>query len=86
MARLAFTDPMAYIATQLAAHARGEPYDEDGMQEAATLVAAAQLVANGMSMDSVEALFRDRGHTFRIAYERDGDLTIDIVWDDEDAD
>lgn len=86
MAPLAFTDPMAYIATQLAAYARGETYDQGGMEEAATLVCAAQLVKAGLSMNTVETLFRDRDYSFKFGYERATDeLTVDVIWDDAEA-
>lgn len=88
MSPLAFTNPTAFIVSQLARHARGEPYDEDGMMEAATLVAAAQLVHAGASLDAVERQFRDRDHTFRFTYEPDEDtgeycLTVTVEWLDE---
>ena len=88
-APVGFTDPMGFIAAQLAAHAQGQQVDEDAMQEAITLVAAAQFVRAGMSMDAVERLFTERDHHFRVAFEPDDDgeecLTVEVIWDDDEA-
>jgi hypothetical protein len=89
--RRAHTEPLVFIAEQLTRHARGEPVDEDLMMETATLVAAAQLVKAGASLDAVERQFRDRDHSFRFAWEPDEDtgepsLVVEVVWDDDEAD
>lgn len=85
MSDLAFTDPLAFVTIQLAAHARGEAIDGDAMQHAATLVAAVQLVHHGFPMNDVERLFRDRDHSIRIAFEvdEDGDpcVVVDVDWE-----
>lgn len=75
--------PMTVIAAGLAAHARGEEVDEDAMEEACTLAAAAELVRAGLDIDTVQRMFENRDHTFKVAYDRDTDeLTVDVVWTD----
>jgi hypothetical protein len=77
---------LAVIVDGLAAHARGEEVDQNGMEEAATLIAAAELVKAGMPADVVERKFRDEDYTFKFSYDSGtDDLRIDVVWSDDEA-
>lgn len=77
---------MAVIVRGLTAQARGEQVDEEGMQEAASLLAAAQLVHAGMSMAAVERQFRDRDHSFKFTYDgATDDLEVSVIWDDDEV-
>jgi hypothetical protein len=78
-------NPMAVIAMGLAAHARGEPVNQAKMEDAATLVTAAQLVRSGLAFDVVERMFHDRPHVFRFTYDGDTDeLGVSVDWTDEE--
>ena len=84
MSPVGFTDPSAFIMSQLLASARDEPVDQDALEDAATLVAAANLHRAGLSYEALERLFNERDHTFRLAIE-DGDLVVEVKWDDEEG-
>lgn len=76
--------PMTVIAVGLTAAALGEPVDQDAMQDAGAVVAAANLLRGGMSMDAIEKVF-ERPHVFKFTYDRATDeIGIDIEWDDEE--
>ena len=77
------TDPLDIIERCLDAQARGEPYDEDELIKAATLVVGRQFVEWGLEPDLVAEMLTERDHAFN--FSRDAEkLVVTVRWLDED--
>jgi hypothetical protein len=75
--------PTTVILQALAAKARGEQYDEDAVEEAAFLIATANLIAGGMSEERAYHHMVERDYDVRIRFSQTEGLEIELVWDEE---
>lgn len=83
-----FEELMAAVALPLDRQLEGEPATEEEHEAAylaATVLASAELVRRGFSLDRVEELMTSRPYKVRVAVDAE-EFTIELEWLDSDDD